>query len=534
MKTRRLFACVSVIMILSMLLAACQPQKIIETVIVTEVVKEIVQGTPVERIIEKIVTPTPLPPTGVPPTAEPKMVDTVVFGLQQEPDTMHPSLSTMTAAWMVFTPIFPQCMLQNEKTEWVPLGCERVPSIENGDSVIVGEGEDRHLEVTYKIRKDWRWTDGTPVTSKDVPYWWKLNMDPDFESQGRLVIEKIYDILVVDDNTVVVQYLSAKQIHEAVAGTLTGQVNFAAFKDDYASNFSADWPSYAVDPSYFFNIGWLPEHVLAGIPAADQDASEFSRNPVGDGPYQLKEWNPGQEIVLEASDQPFPLGEPKVKTIIFRFFGDGSAVKAALQNGEIDAALGTPSGLTEKDGQDLDAIEATGRYKVDWIAQYNNERIDLNVEHFPLDDVRIRQALYYALDRQAVNDVQYFGKKALLSVPLPPGLSWAYPPEDKITTYNYDPDKAKALIAEAGWDCSAFPCTKEVDGVVKNLEFTFLTTDRQDRIAVAQMLQSMWRAGRRRRQPAVPVWPWPVPELLCRWAVVLPHLRPGNVWLIVR
>jgi peptide/nickel transport system substrate-binding protein len=274
---------------------------------------------------------------------------------------------------------------------------------------------------------------------------------------------------------------------------LTGQVNFAAFKDDYASNFSPDWPQFAVDPSYFLNIGWLPEHILASVPAADQDSSEFSRMPVGDGPYMLKEWNPGQEIILEASDQPFPLGEPKVKTIIFRFFGDGSAIKAALQNGEIDAALGTPSGLTEKDGQDLNAIEATGRYKVDWIPQFNNERIDINLSHFPMDDVRIRQALYYALDRQAINDVQYFGKKALLAVPLPPGLSWAYPPEDQITIYNYDPDKARALIAEAGWDCSAFPCTKEVDGELKSLEFTFLTTDRQDRIAVAQMLQSMWR-----------------------------------------
>lgn len=492
MKQKTLVTLISLIAVLSMFMAACAapaPQTIIETVVVTEVV----EGKTVEKVIEKVVTPTPIPPTAAPPAYVPQPVDTVVFGMQQEPDTLHAYLSTMSAATFVLNPVRSGCTLQNEKTEWVPLGCESLPTLENGGMAIVGDGEEKHLEVTFKIRKDWRWTDGTPVTANDAIYWWKLNMDPGFESQGRSTIEKIYEMSAIDDKTVLVKYMTAKQIREAVAGTLTGEVDFAAFKEDYVANFTPDWQDFAVEPNVYVNFDWLPAHVLESIPAADQSASDYARQPLGDGAYVVKEWKAGQEIVLEKSDLPFPLGDAKIKNIIFRFYGDGAAIKAALQSGEIDAALGTISGLTEKDGPDLDAIEATGRYKVEWVPQYNYEHIDLNVTKFPLDDVLVRQALMYATDRQAINDAQYFGKKAITDLPLAKGLSWAYPPDSELVVYDYNPEKALELLAQAGWDCSANPCTKEVDGQVKKLEFTFMTTDRLDRMAVAQMIQAMWK-----------------------------------------
>jgi ABC-type transport system substrate-binding protein len=127
------------------------------------VVTEMVEGTPVERVVEKVVTPTPVPPTEAPPTAVPQSTDTLVFAMQQEPDTLHSQLSTMSATSFVLNLIEPGCMSQNEKLEWVPLGCETVPTLENGGAAIVGEGDDQHLEVTYKIRDGWRWTDGEPV-----------------------------------------------------------------------------------------------------------------------------------------------------------------------------------------------------------------------------------------------------------------------------------------------------------------------------------------------------------------------------------
>lgn len=493
MRSRKLSAFLSCILLLSVVLSACAapaPQTIIQTVVVTE----LVEGTPVEKVIEKVVTPTPVPPTEVPPTAEPQLSDTVIIGLQQEPDTLHSQLSTMSASTMVINLVEPGCMLQNEKLEWVPLGCEEIPSIANGGAKIVGEGDDQHLEITYKIRKGWRWTDGEPVKATDAVYWWKLNMDPEFESQGRTTIEKIYDVTAVDDSTALVKYMSRKQLQDASTGALQGNVDFAAFKEDYAATYGPNWEYFAVDPTFWYNaLDWMPEHLLKDIPAGEQDASEFARKPVGDGAYEIVEWKAGQEIVLEASDQPFPLGEPKVKNVIFRFYGDGAGIKAALQSGEIDAAFATVSGLSEADGPDLDVIEATGMYKVDWVPQFNFEHIDLNMDKFPMDDVKVRQALYLAIDRQAINDALYYGKRAIIDLPLPKGLSWAYPADSDLTIYEYNPEKAAALLTEAGWDCSAMPCTKQVDGQTKSLEFTFMTTDRQDRQKVAQMLQAMWK-----------------------------------------
>ena len=137
-----------------------------------------------------------------------------------------------------------------------------------------------------------------------------------------------------------------------------------------------------VDSVYWSYIGWLPAHILSKIPAKDQAKSDFAKKPVGDGAYVVKEWKQGQEIVLEKSDKPFPLGDPKIKTIIFRFFGETKAVIAALQKGEIDAVTSV-AGLTPADSPDLDKIAAAGVYKVWYYTEYSWEHIDLNTRSSP-------------------------------------------------------------------------------------------------------------------------------------------------------
>jgi peptide/nickel transport system substrate-binding protein len=123
-----------------------------------------------------------------------------------------------------------------------------------------------------------------------------------------------------------------------------------------------------------------------------------------------------------------------------------------------------------------------------YVTGYSTEHVDLNMEKSPFNDVRVRQALYYAIDRQAINDTLYFGKQAVANLPIPKGMSWAY--TDNYTKYPYDLEKAKALLAEAGWDCSSQPC-QNADG--QKLEFTLMTTDRADRQKLAQIVQQMWK-----------------------------------------
>jgi peptide/nickel transport system substrate-binding protein len=484
---RKWFAVFSALLVLSILLGACaQPvvQEVVKTVVVTQEV--MVAGTP--QVQEVVITATPVPPTAVPPTAAPQAADTVVLALQQEPDTLHPDIGSMMARTIVNSAWQVGCMSQDEKAEWVNLGCDGdIPTVDNGGAVWVGEGTDKHLEVTHKIKDGWRWTDGTPVTTKDAIYEWKLIMDPAMEVPDRTQSEKIFDVVAVDDQTYKVLFMSEAQAKAAAAGTLTGNVDFASFKADYEANNYANQAGPVVDPVYWaVRVTWLPEHVLGTVPAAEQASVDWTTVP-GDGAYFLKEWKQGQEIVLEKSDKPFPLGDAKIKTVIFRFFAETAAVIAALQNGEIDAVTGT-GGLTVANAPDLDKIEATGTYKMIYEPGYQWEHVDLNTTKFPFDDLKVRQAMYYAIDKQALVDKLYFGKQKTTDLPIPEGLSWAWTPN--YTKYPYDPEKAKALLAEAGWDCSALPCTKEIDGVKKNLEFTLMTTDRADRQALAQVVQS--------------------------------------------
>lgn len=498
MSAKKLWSWLGILVIASMAVTSCvapTPQVVEKVVVQTQVVeKQVVQTQVVEKEVEKIVTPTPVPPTAVPPTAAPQASDTVVLALQQEPDTLHPLIGSMMARTIVlYNALMPGCMTQNEKTEWIPLGCETVPTIDNGGAKLVGEGADQHLEVTYKIVKGWRWTDGTPVTAKDAIYWWKLQLEPEFEIADRSGIEKLYDVSAVDDSTILVKWMSENQAKAAAAGTLTGNVDFAKYKQDYIDSAYDQQAGPVVDPTYWNFIGWLPEHVLSKVAPKDQAASDYARKPLGDGPYEVKEWKAGQEIDLVASDKPFPLGAPKIKNVVFRFFADTSGVIAALQNGEIDVATGT-AGLSPASAPDLDKIEAAGQYKVQWLPGYQWEHIDLNTTKAPLDDVKVRQALAYATDKQTLVDKLYFGKQQTTDLPLP-RLSWAF--TDNYNKYPFDLDKAKALLAEAGWDCKALPCNKKVtvDGkeVTKNLEITLMTTDRADRQALAQVLQSMWK-----------------------------------------
>jgi ABC-type transport system substrate-binding protein len=358
----------------------------------------------------------------------------------------------MTKA-VILQAIFPGCVAQNDKVQWIAVGCESVPTLENGGARFVGEGADRHLEVTFKIRKGWRWTDGTPVTAGDAVYAWKLMMDPDFPNV-RVSIEKIYNVVAVDDRTILYIYLSSAQARAAEAGTLTGNVPFAAYKSDYVlSAFSASGGA-VVDPAYFSFVWWLPSAMLSKVPAKDQAASEFARKPMGDGPYIVKDWKAGQEIDLVKSDQPYPLGEPKIANIVYRFFPDTKSVIAALRRGEIDGTT-TVSGLSANDSLDLDLIAKAGDYKVDYLPQYAWEHIDFNVTKFPLDDVRVRQALSMAIDKQSIIDTLFSGKNYAIDLPgaVLPATSWAYMSD--YPRYPYDVKAAAALLASAGWDCKA-------------------------------------------------------------------------------
>jgi len=472
----------SLVVILAMVLSACGPAA---------------TPTPVPQPTKAPeATKPPAPPTATPvplPTATPapKAVDTVVIGMAQEPDTLFAGIGSMMAKTLVLQAIFPGAVTQDDKANWVPILADKVPTLDNGGAKFVGEGADRHLEVTFKYAKPLKWHDGTPVTAKDQVYGWKLFMDPDFPYVDRTFLYKLYDVVAVDDQTWKAIFLSENQALQAAAGTLKGSVNFAAYKADYGPDGMGydSWKGKGpvVDPLYFTADFAMPEHILGKMKAADMEKSDFAKKPIYDGAYKVKEWKAGQEIVLEAvPDHPLA---PKIKNVIFRFVTDASAEIAALQKGELDAA--TQIGLEVDSAPELDKLAAAGQYKVFYTPGYQWEHIDLNTTAFPFDDVKVRKALAYAIDKKEITDKLYYGKVKAANSWLP-DFHWAYDAK-AITIYEYSVDKAKALLKEAGWDVTKTPATKtfkDASGkdVTKTLEFKLSTTDRKDRQTLAQLI----------------------------------------------
>lgn len=434
-------------------LAACSPEP---------APPEVPVATPQIELTIFAPTETPLPTATPQPTATPVPPQPVRLPLAGAIDTLHPFYATSFGARDVLGALFVGCVGQDEQGAPVALGCERVPTAENGDAVFVGEGLDRHLRVTFRIRSDWRWTDGIPVSAQDAVYAWQLIMSPEAGLRDPLT-QGVFSMTALDDRTVAVNFMSATQARAAAEGALRGEVSFEYFSrlGDYAAYARRERPLAPVN--YWAVLRWLPVHLLRDVPPMEQRSSTFAARPVGDGAYEIADVSEGR-IMLRPSARLFPLGTPDVTGI--EFVASGSATTA-----HGDAPFISFEPLPDR--------AAVGN--VTTIAYPAGlEQLVFNVDRFPFDDVRVRQAVAHAIDRAAlVGD-------ASSVVPVRSALS-------------YDPARSRALLAEAGWVCDVWPCRKaftDANGAVvtRTLEFKLTTTEREPRNTVAQIIQKQLAA----------------------------------------
>jgi ABC-type transport system substrate-binding protein len=394
--------------------------------------------------------PKPLPT----PTATPTPRKPVVIPVSSKPESLHPFYATSPAAQIVLGALFVGCVGQDETGAPIALGCEQVPTLENGGAAFVGDHLDRHLEVTFTIRSGWRWTDGRPVTAQDAIYAWQFVMSPESSLRDRLT-QKVFSMRAADDRTVVVSFMSAAQAQAAANGVLRGDVPFEYFSPlgDYAAYIEQQTP--LADANYWAVLRWLPAHLLRDVPARDQATAVYASRPIGDGAYEIASIDEKQ-LTLRPAAPAFPLGEPEVG-IQFTFDGGGADPDASVVLANASVA-------------DVGAFNAT-RYPS------GIEQLVLNVNRFPFDDAKVRQAVAHAIDRDAL--LREAGS-SVIEAPFAAG--------------RFDPAKAKSLLTEAGWQCELKPCVKAVtsdDGetITRTLEFTLVSTEREPRNLIAQAIQ---------------------------------------------
>jgi len=333
------------------------------------------------------------------PSSVNRTAGTIVVRSPQEPDSLNPYLSGMSAAVDAYQPIFSSLLAVDENLNFAPDLATEVPTPDNGSVATEGKG----MVVTYKLRKGVTWHDGKPFTSRDVAYTQKVVSDATtmvVERQGHDLITKVD---TPDDHTV--------RVH---------------FKEIYA-------------PYLQLFKAILPEHVLSKSQDINKDA--FNQAPIGTGPFIFTNWRSGDRLTYKANPHYFR-GKPAFETLEFKFIPDDNAAFVQLKNGAIDVYQ-TVNLNQYKTLQKLSGVKIYSTPAMLW------EHFSFNTEKPFFRDVRVRRAIAHAIDKKVLSDKVYDGIYKPAWCDQNP-RSWAYSPDlENQTPYNRA--EAKKLLDQAGW-----------------------------------------------------------------------------------
>lgn len=206
--------------------------------------------------------------------------------------------------------------------------------------------------------------------------------------------------------------------------------------DEYTVQFTLNRPQ----APFLKNLAMVP-FAIASPDAVKKHGDKFTENPVGTGPFKFVEWKRNDKVVLEKNEDYWKEGQPKLKQVIIRVIPENSARLSAVKTGEVDLADGiNPSDVKQVEGNpDMQVFERPSM---------NVGYLGMTATRKPFDNVKVRQAINHAINKQALVDAFYEGKGEVAKNPMPPVIS-GY--NDDIQGYEYSPEKAKQLLAEAGY-----------------------------------------------------------------------------------
>ena len=298
--------------------------------------------------------------------------------------------------------------------------------------------------ITFKLKPNLKWADGKPLTSADVLWTWQAVTD---DKNGS-------------------PYASDYQL-----------VKKAEAPDPLTFSVTYD-QAYAPALDTWAGLQVLPKHLLE-----DQNlhTTAFARKPVGSSYYQLDSWNTGENIKLSRNPSSV-LGQANIDHLVSRMIPDTSAQFLELMAGNIDSMSLDPTQFSRIVPARPKLNEKLNLYK-----ELGNSYtyMGFNLKRKPFNDVRVRQAINYAINKQEIIDGVYLGLGINIASPYKPGTRWSNP---ELQNYAYDPEKAKALLQEAGF--KANPNNKgilERDG--KPLSFEIITNQNKEREKSAILIQ---------------------------------------------
>ncbi len=359
--------------------------------------------------------PTQPPATAVPAASpQPAVPKDLVIVIPEDPPSFNAVISdsgydalAMHLALLGLTEIDPSGKVY-------PVLAASLPTQENGDVVIKDDGT---MDVTWTLRNDVTWADGTPVTTDDVLFTYQAIIDP---KTGSWIpgIDLVTGVDKIDDQKFVVHFSSV----------------YPSYLTLFGGRQVVIWPKHYCDASQGFQ-SW-----------------DCARQPLSDGPYILKDWVTGDHLSFTRNPKYYEAGKPKIDSIIIKIVPDTTVRETMLRQGDADILMWA----TEQVADDLKneanvkvSISPTNRFVMRlFINLAKKGTTDAKAHPNPLfSDVRVRQAIRSAIDVNTITSSVWHGYAS------PVWTEFFRPPYNKcsIAQPKFDPEAAKALLDQAGW-----------------------------------------------------------------------------------
>ncbi|HEX7785363.1 MAG TPA: ABC transporter substrate-binding protein [Methylomirabilota bacterium] len=325
--------------------------------------------------------------------------DAIVIGLLAEPVTMDPPQITDLNSTRVIKRMFEGLTAQELGTYKIVPGLARSWDISKDG-----------LTYTFHLRPNVKFHDGTPLTADAV----KFCFDRQMNDKGPFYATGTYPYVKgFLGNVAGVEVVNPSTVQIRLKSPLTPFLQYLAHHSLYI---------------------YSPE-------ALKKWGKDVVKHPVGTGPFKLEAWEPGVRVVLSRNDQYWG-GAPKIRQAIYVPIIEAQARLSAIKTGEVDMTMDVPPDSLAELRKDGDVVVAETNSSAVWY-------VALNTRHPALKDRRVRQALNYAVQKDAIIRDILKGTAIVATTPLSP----VYGPyhEDKTVRYPYDPAKAKALLKEAGF-----------------------------------------------------------------------------------
>lgn len=392
----------------------------------------------------------------------------LTIGVSQEFENLNPVIRQMVASSYIGYMTMHPLVAIDADWQWKCWLCTEIPTLDNGRAKIIDEKGVKKMLVSWEIKPEAKWGDGQPVTGKDVVLGWQVGSNPSVSVGSKEVYERV----------------EAIDIDQANPKKFT--MKFKAARYDY----------YQLAT---FEI--LPAHLESDIFAktksqtgAYEKQTKYNTDPTNpglyNGPYLVKEIKLGSHVILERNSQYYG-SKPAIDKIIFKLITNTQTLEANIMSGTIDMIA--ELGMTFDQAIAFEKRQSTdpalkGKYVTHFVDGMTYEHIDLQFKNPILADIRVRQALLYAIDRDQLTKALFDGRQKK-------ALSWVHPKDlyftEDLAQYPADLAKATALLAAAGWKKGSSGIL-EKDG--KKLTLNLMTTSgNKTRELVEVYLQEQWK-----------------------------------------